>query len=338
MVDYIRLGNSGLKVTRLWLGTMMFGHRTDEAEAARMMDAAREAGINAIDTADSYTDGASETMVGRLMAKDRGNFVLATKVCNRVGSEPNAQGLSRRWIIEECEHSLRRLGTHWIDVYYLHKDDTGTPLEETIGAIGDLIRAGKIRYFGLSNFRAWRMARVAELCDRMGVPRPIAVQPPYSAVTRGIETEVIPCAEAYGMGVVCYSPLSRGVLTGKYVAGAAPEEGSRASRNDLRLMQTEFRPESLAIAAAFKARAEATGRSATDFAIGWVLANALVSGVIAGPRTLEQWQGYIRALSHPFTAEDEALVDAHVPPGYASTHGYSDPQYPVTGRAFRVRT
>lgn len=337
MVDYIRLGNSGLKVPRLWLGTMMFGHRTSEAEATRMVDAAREAGLNAIDTADSYTDGVSEAMVGRLIAKDRGRWVLATKVYNRMGHAPNQQGLSRRWIIEECDHSLSRLHTHWIDVYYLHKDDPETPLEETIGTIGDLIRAGKIRYFGLSNFRAWRMARVAELCDRMGVPRPIAVQPPYSAVTRGIETEVLPCAEAYGMGVVCYSPLARGVLTGKYAAGTTPAEDSRAARNDPRLMQTEFRKESFDIAAAFKAHAEASGRTATDFAIGWVLANALVSGVIAGPRTLKHWQDYIRALDQPFTAEDEALVSTLVAPGHASTHGYTDPSYPVTGRVFRAR-
>lgn len=329
---YVRLGNSGLRVSRLWLGTMMFGLRTETAEAERIVDAAREVGLNAIDTADTYSKGVSETITGALIGRDRARWVLATKVYNRMGDEPNQAGLSRRWIIEECEHSLRRLGTDWIDLYYLHKDDYDTPLEETVAAIGDLIRAGKIRYFGLSNFRAWRMARVAELCDRMGVPRPIAVQPPYSAVTRGIEVEVLPCAAAYGMGPVVYSPLSRGVLTGKYRADATPEAGSRAARNDERLMQTEFRPESLAIAETLRRRAEATGRSAVDFAIGWVLANKLVSGVIAGPRTLDQWQDYIKAARAPFSAEDEALVDSLVRPGHASTHGYTDPQYPVTGR------
>lgn len=329
---FVRLGHSGLKVSRLWLGTMMFGLRTDPGEAGRIVDAAREAGLNAIDTADTYSKGLSETITGTIIGRDRARWVLATKVYNRMGDEPNQAGLSRRWIIEECEHSLRRLGTDWIDLYYLHKDDYDTPLEETVGAIGDLIRAGKIRYFGLSNFRAWRMARVADLCDRMGVPRPIAVQPPYSAVTRGIEVEVLPCAAAYGMGPVVYSPLARGVLTGKYRADAAPEAGSRAARNDERLMQTEFRPESFAIAEKLRQRAEATGRSAVDFAIGWVLANKLVSGVIAGPRTLAQWQDYLCAAEAPFSAEDEALVDALVRPGHASTHGYTDPQYPVTGR------
>ncbi|HRK25480.1 MAG TPA: aldo/keto reductase [Beijerinckiaceae bacterium] len=332
MSSYVRLGNSGLKVSRLWLGTMMFGLRTQQDEAARIVDAAREAGLNALDTADTYANGASETMLGGLIRKDRSRWVLATKVFNRMGAEPNMAGLSRRWILEECDHSLRRLGTDWIDLYYLHKDDYDTPLEETVAAIGDLIRAGKIRYFGLSNFRAWRMARVAELCDRMGVPRPIAVQPPYSAVTRGIEVEVLPCAAAYGMGPVVYSPLARGVLTGKYRAGEAPEPETRAARKDERLMQTEFRPESFAIAETLRAHAEATGRTAVDFAIGWVLANRLVNGVIAGPRTLAQWQAYMHAASSPFSAEDEALVDSLVHPGHASTHFYTDPQYPVTGR------
>lgn len=331
-MSYVRLGNSGLKVSRLWLGAMMFGLRTEADEAARIVDAAREAGLNAIDTADAYSNGASEAMVGELIGRDRARWVLASKVYNRMGPEPNCAGLSRRWIMEACDHSLRRLKTDWIDLYYLHKDDTDTPLEETIGALGDLIRAGKIRYFGLSNFRAWRMAEVVETCRRMGVPQPIAVQPPYNAVTRGIEVEVLPCAQAYGLGPVCYSPLARGVLTGKYRADAAPEAGSRAARNDERLMQTEFRAESLAIADEVRAHAEATGRTPVDFAIGWVLANRLVSGVIAGPRTLEQWQGYIRAAVAPFGAEDEALVNRLVAPGHASTHGYTDPQYPVTGR------
>ncbi len=330
---YVSLGNSGLKVSRLWLGAMMFGLRTDEAEAGRIVSAAREAGFNAIDTADQYANGESERITGRLIAQDRDRWVLATKIANPSGTDPNRAGLSRRWLMQGCDESLSRLGTDYIDLYYLHKEDPTTPLEETVAALGDLIRAGKIRYFGVSNFRAWRMARIAEICDRLNVPRPVAVQSPYSAVTRGIETEVIPCANHYGMGVIAYSPLARGVLTGKYRAEMPPAEGSRAARADKRLMETEFRAESFAIAERLLARAEATDRSATDFAVGRVLANRLVTGAIAGPRTLEQWQSYVAACDKPFTAEDEALVSSLVAPGHASTPGYTDPAYPVTGRA-----
>lgn len=331
-MTYVSIGASGLKASRLWLGTMMFGLRTEEAEAASIVDAARDAGLNALDTADAYSTGESERMVGRLIAKDRARWVLATKVANPMGSGPNMGGLSRRWIMQGADDSLRRLGTDWIDLYYLHKEDPSTPLEETIGAIGDLIRAGKIRYFGVSNYRAWRMARIAELCQQMGVPKPIAVQPPYSAVTRGIETEVIPCANHYGMGVICYSPLARGVLSGKYAAGATPEEGSRAARADKRLMETEFRAESFAVAEKLAAHSKRTGRSPVEFAIRWALANRLVTGVIAGPRNLEQWRSYIRAVTVSWTREDEDLVDSLVAAGHASTPGYTDPAYPVEGR------
>ena len=329
----IKLGDSGLNVTKLWLGAMMFGLRADAAESGRIVAMAREAGVNAIDTADVYVNGESERLTGELIAADRGRWIVATKVAGVMGADPNCSGLSRRWIMQAADNSLRRLGTDWIDLYYLHRDDMETPLEETVAAMGDLIRSGKIRYFGLSNFRAWRMARVAELCRAMGVPPPIAVQPPYSAVTRGIETEIIPCANAYGMGVVCYSPLARGVLTAKYAGGAAPDPDSRAGRADKRMMETEFRPESLAVAAQLKSHAEATGRSAVDFAIGWVLANRNISGVIAGPRNAAQMKSYIGALAAKLSAEDEALVNSLVPAGHSSTPGYIDPADPVAGRA-----
>ncbi len=332
-MDMIHLGASGLKVTKLWLGAMMFGLRTDAAESARIVAMARDAGVNAIDTADVYAGGESERLAGQAIAADRSRWIVATKVSGAMGPDPNRSGASRRWIMQAADASLARLGVDWIDIYYLHTDDMTTPLEETILTLGDLIRAGKIRYIGLSNFRAWRMARFAELCRALSVPPPIVVQPPYSAVTRGAEAEVIPASAYYGMGVVCYSPLARGVLTGKYASSADPEPGSRAGRADKRMMETEFRPESLAVAERLQAHAQATGRSLIDFALSWVLANPLVSGVIAGPRTAEQMAAYVAALTKPFSAEDEAFVDALVAPGHASTHGYTDPAYPVMGRA-----
>lgn len=329
------LGHSGLRVPRLWLGAMMFGDQTDEAQAREIVAATRAAGLNAIDTSDNYAGGESERITGRLIAQDRHRWVLATKVANPMGSEPNDRGLSRRWLMQEADNSLRRLGTDWIDVYYMHRDDEETPLEETLSAFARLIEQGKIRYYGLSNFRGWRVARVVETARRMGIPQPIVCQPPYSAVTRGIEAELLPACDHYGLGVVAYSPLARGVLSGKYAPDAPPPEGSRAARGDRRILQTEFRPESMVVAQKLKDHANARGLSPTHFAIAWVLNNRRINGVIGGPRTLEQWTDYLQALDVRLTAEDEAVVDALVPQGYASTYGYNDPQYPLTGRIAR---
>jgi aryl-alcohol dehydrogenase-like predicted oxidoreductase len=326
------LGLSGLKVPQLWLGTMMFGDQTSEAESRSIIDATREAGLNALDTADVYAKGESERIVGRAIASDRDRWIVATKAANPVGQEPNDRGLSRRWLLQAVDRSLARLDTDWIDLYYMHRDDETVPIEETLSTLARLIEVGKIRYYGVSNFRGWRVARMVETARRMGVPQPIACQPPYSAVTRLIETELLPCCAHYGVGVVAYSPLARGVLTGKYQPGAQPEAGSRAARGDTRIHQTEFRPESLEVSQRFKAHAHARGMSPTQLAIAWVLNNRLVNGVIGGPRTLAQWQDYLAALSLGLTAQDESFVDALVPPGYASTHGYNDPMYPLAGR------
>lgn len=330
--DFSPLGYSGLKVPALWLGTMMFGDQTPEAEARNIVDATRDAGLNAIDTADNYANGESERIVGRLIAKDRARWIVATKVANPMGQAPNDRGLSRRWLLQEVDNSLQRLQTDWIDVYYMHRDDESTPIEETLSTFSRLIEIGKIRYYGVSNFRGWRVARMVETARRMGIPQPIVCQPPYSAVTRQIETELLPCCDHYGIGVVAYSPLARGVLTGKYKPGEAPQAGSRAARGDKRILQTEFRSESLTVSQALTAHAAQRGLSPTQFAIAWVLNNQRIHGVIGGPRTLAQWQDYLAALNIRLTAQDEALVDQWVPPGHASTHGYNDPQYPLTGR------
>ena len=332
MMDYRKLGRSGLKVSPLCLGTMMFGGPTDEPTSARIVAQALERGINFIDTADAYTEGRSEEIVGRAIAADRSRWVLATKVANPQGDGPNQSGLSRLHVTNGCEASLRRLGTDVIDIYYLHKEDHDTPLAETIGAIADLVRMGKIRYFGVSNYRAWRVAEICHLCDALGIDRPIVSQPYYNAMNRMPEVEHLPACGFYGLGVVPYSPLARGVLTGKYRPDAKPEEGSRAARGDARMMQTEWRPESIAIVQEIKAHAEARGLTPVQFAVRWVLNNRLVTAAIAGPRTEEQWSAYLAALDADFTAEDEALVDRLVPIGHPSTPGYSDPAYPIEGR------
>jgi aryl-alcohol dehydrogenase-like predicted oxidoreductase len=331
-MDYRRLGRSGLKVSPICLGTMTFGAATEDAEANRIVAKACAAGINFIDTADAYSNGRSEEIVGRAIQSDRQHWILATKVCNPMGPGVNDKGLSRRWIMLAAEASLRRLATAHIDIYYLHKEDPSTALEETVAAIGDLIRQGKIRYFGLSNYRSWRVAAIAHMCDRMGIDRPLVSQPYYNAMNRMAEVEHLPACSYYGLGVVSYSPLARGVLTGKYDVDAPLPEQSRAARRDARILQTEWRPESLKFAKIIKQHAQVRGMTAGQFALNWVLNNGLVTAAIAGPRTEEQWNDYIGALDHPFSAEDEALVDQLVPTGHPSTAGYNDPAYPIAGR------
>jgi aryl-alcohol dehydrogenase-like predicted oxidoreductase len=340
-MEYRDLGRSGLKVSRLCLGTMMFGDRTDAAEAGRIVASARDAGVNFIDTADVYAKGESERITGKLIAADRDRWVLATKVANPMplpgksgpgSDDPNRRGTGRKWILRAIDESLERLGTDYVDLYYLHRDIESTPLEETLQAMADVVRAGKARYFGISNFRGWRTAEVVNACLRMGLAKPIASQPYYNAMNRQPENDVLPACAHHGLGVVPYSPLARGVLTGKYAPGAEPDAASRAGRKDRRIMETEFRAESLAIAQKIKAHAERKGMAPGHFAVNWVLNNRIVTSVIAGPRTLGQWSDYLAALGKPFDAEDEALVDSLVSPGHPSTPGYNDPAYPMRGR------
>jgi len=331
-MDYRNLGKSGLKVSPLCLGTMMFGAQTDPAEAGRMVDSARESGVNFIDTADVYAKGESERITGRLIKPDRERWVLATKVANAMGDDPNRRGTSRKWIMRAIDESLERLGTDYVDIYYLHKDVEETPLEESARAMADLIAAGKVRHFGISNFRGWRISEMANACARLGLPAPVVCQPYYNAMNRQPENDILPACAHHGIGVVPYSPLARGVLTAKYKPGEAPPEGSRAGRKDRRMLETEFREESLAIAQKIRDHATRKGSTAGHFAVRWVLNNRLVTSVIAGPRTLEQWKDYVAALDTKFDAEDEALVDSLVSSGHPSTPGYNDPMYPIQGR------
>ncbi|HSN19653.1 MAG TPA: aldo/keto reductase [Usitatibacter sp.] len=335
-MEYRYLGCSGVKVSPLCLGTMMFGDRTDAAEAGRIVAAAREAGVNFIDTADVYTKGESERIVGKLIAADRDRWVLATKVGNAMGEDPNRRGTGRKWIMTAIDASLARLGTDYVDLYYLHRDFEAIPLEETVQAMADLVRAGKIRHFGVSNYRGWRTAEVVNACIRLGLPRPVASQPYYNLLNRQPENEILPACAHHGLGVVPYSPIARGVLTGKYRPGAEPDASTRAGRKDRRMMETEFRAESLEIAQRIKAHAEAKGLSPGHFAINWVLNNRIVTSVIGGPRTLEQWNDYVAAIGRPFDAADEALVDSLVKSGHPSTPGYNDPSYPIRGRVPRT--
>lgn len=335
-MDYRNLGRSGQKVSPLCLGAMMFGGATNEADSGRIIAAAKDVGVNFIDTADVYNEGASEQVVGRAIAAHRGWWVLATKLANRTEPGPNGMGLSRRYMMRAAEASLARLGTDVIDILYLHKEDHETPLEEVVHAIADLVCAGKIRHFGVSNHRGWRVAEICRLCDLAGIDRPVVSQPLYNALNRMVEVEHLPACAHLGLGVFPYSPLARGVLTGKYTLDMPPPKGTRAGRQDKRILETEWRSESLHIAKTLAEHAADVGIGGGQFALAWVLNNRLVTGAITGPRTLEQWNDYAGALAYRFTKEDEALVDRLITPGHPSTPGYNDPAYPLEGRIARA--
>jgi aryl-alcohol dehydrogenase-like predicted oxidoreductase len=332
MMEYRTLGRSGIKVSPICLGTMMFGQQTDDATAEKIVARAFEQGVNFLDTADVYNGGKSEEVVGRLLAPNRKHWILATKFGGMSNRATSVYGASRRHILDAVKGSLKRLATDYIDLIYIHQEDRVTPVAETIATIGNLISAGHIRYWGLSNHRAWRVAEYCATADKLNVPRPIASQPLYNLANRQIEIEHLTACEYFGLGVVPYSPLARGVLTAKYEPGATPDANTRMGRGDRRIQQTEYRAENLELAQEIKRHAQARGITASQFAFAWVLHNRLITSAIAGPRTLEQWEDYIPALDYKFTAEDEVLVDRFVATGHPSTPGYNDPGHPYQGR------
>ena len=329
---YRVLGASGIKVSQICLGTMMFGGPTEANEARRIIDHAVDNGVNFIDTANVYAEGRSESVIGPAIRAKRERWVLATKVAQQMGPHITDRGLSRRHLMQAVDASCQRLQTDRIDIYYIHRVDPDTAWEETIAAFGDLIRHGKIRAWALSNVKSWHIPHVHHLCQRLGVPQPVALQPYYNLMNRQPEVELLPAAKEFGLGVVPYSPLARGVLTGKYKVNQKAEPGTRAGRQDRRMLESEWRPESLIIAEKLKAHAEERGTTLPAWAAAWVLNNSAITSIIAGPRTLEQWMSYFPALDYQWTAQDEAQANSLVVPGHASTPGFIDPAYPVVGR------
>ena len=317
-------------VSQLCLGAMMFGDRTDAAEAGRILDAFLAAGGSFIDTADSYAGGDSERMLGELLGSRRDQVVLATKVGNPVRGVENSGGLSRAWILEAARMSLERLATDRVDLYYLHLEDDETPIEETLGALGELMERGAIRSWGFSNFRPWKIAEMVRIADRLGVARPRVAQPYYHLLNRIVEADYLPACRHFGIAAVPYSPLARGVLTGKYRDGTP--EGSRAGRGDKRMGETEFFPETIALASRVADYAVETGRTAPGLAVQWVLAADTVGQVLVGPRTLDQLEGYLDAADTPYTAADEAFLSGLCIPGHTAVPGHNDPRYPLQGR------
>ena len=334
-MDYTNLGKAGVKVSRLCLGTMMFGGATNEKDSIEIIHRAMDDGINFIDTANVYNNGESEVILGKALKGRRDKAVVATKVRGSRGDGPNDSGTGRVHIFNEVENSLRRLGTDYIDLYILHSRDYTTPLEESIEALNDLVRQGKVRYAGCSNFYGYELAESLWIADKHNQAPMSAVQPLYNIVNRDAELELFPCCEKYGVGVMVYSPLARGVLAGKYLPGQAPPPGSRADRKDPRMMVTETREESYEVAQQLKPLADAHGKSMTQFSLNWVLANPIVTSAIVGPRTMEQYEDNIQCLGWEISQEALDKIDELVPPGEHTGWGFNDPQYPVQGRPRR---
>ena len=332
-MEYSILGNSGVQVSRLCLGAMMFGTPTNESDSIKIIERAIDAGINFIDTANVYNAGESERIVGKAVQACRDDVLIATKVSGAMGEGLNRSGTSRHHIMMAVEDSLRRLDTDRIDLYYLHRWNALTPIEESLRALDDCVRQGKVRYIGASNFDAWRLCEAWWTSDRMNLEKFICLQPLYNIVNRDVEVELLPFCKTYDVGVVSYSPLARGVLTGKYLPGQPPPPGSRAARQDRRILQTELREESYAVAQKIQPLAAAHDKTLAQFALAWTLANPTITSVIIGPKSLEQLEDNLGCLDCKISPEDEATVDQLVPPGEHTGKGYNDPMYPVLGRS-----
>ncbi len=286
-MNYRRLGRTGLKVSEICLGTMTFGHNTDEVEATRIVDLAFDAGINFFDTANSYAGSASETILGKALQGRRRNAVVATKFFNPMGTDVNSSGTGRFHLMHSVEDSLRRLQMETIDIFYIHHVDTQTPLDETLRAFDDLVRQGKVRYTACSNFEAWRLMEAMWLSDSNGWERFAAYQPQYSLVVRDIEQEIIPVCELKGIGVVVWSPLGGGFLTGKYSPGQRTLSGTR-SEEGWAYPHSYFAANADETLAALMEVAAALGRSPAQVAIRWTLEQTSITSAIVGARTLEQ--------------------------------------------------
>ena len=307
-MEYRLLGRTGVRVSQLCFGTMSFGGVAGEETSAAMFHRCREADINFFDTANVYADGRSEEILGKLIADCRDEIVLTSKVRFPTGDDVNAHGLSRRHVLLAVEASLRRLGTDRLDLYFVHGFDPDTPIEETLRALDDLVRQGKILYPGVSNWAAWQIARALGISAREGLARFECVQPMYNLVKRQAEVEILPLAQAEQVGVISYSPLGGGLLTGKYGATHRPESG-RLVENRM-YVKRYGEPAYYEIAERFTAHAQERGVHPATLAVAWVMAHPAVTAPIIGARNVEQLEASLAALDVPMTPEWRAEVSA----------------------------
>jgi aryl-alcohol dehydrogenase-like predicted oxidoreductase len=311
-MNYRSMGRTGLKVSELCLGCMTFGNEADEALSLRMIDRALDAGINFLDTANVYSRGRSEEIVGKALAQGapgrRDQVVLATKVRGRMGEGPNEEGLSRLAIFQQVEASLRRLQTDHIDLYQVHSWDASTPLSETLEALNDLVRQGKVRYLGCSNFAAWQLARALWISDVRGLARFDCIQPRYNLVDRVIEMELLPLCRDQGVGVICYSPLAGGVLTGKYRPGEPPPPESRGARNE-GFLRNRVAPHNVERAHRVLTVLQEISHPPTQTAVVWTLANPTLTSAIIGARNMEQLDTLLEGWGWELAPEEKARLD-----------------------------
>ncbi len=329
-MDYRPLGRTGVKVSPLCLGAMMFGAwgNPDHDECVAIIHAALDAGINFIDTADVYAAGESEQIVGKALAGRRDDIVLATKVHGTMGKDPNELGNSRRWIVRECEASLRRLGTDHIDLYQIHRPDPDTEIDETLAALSDLVHAGKVRYLGSSTFPASEIVEAQWTAERRHRERFVCEQPPYSILVRGIEADVLPTCDRYGMGVIPWSPLAGGWLSGKWRHGVEPKSWRSSIVPDRWDLSQPGNQRKLDAADALGQLADEAGTPLVQLAVAWVIQHPTVTAAIIGPRTMDQLTSQLGATDVTLDAATLDRIDEIVPPGTNFTWadaGYTPP-------------
>jgi aryl-alcohol dehydrogenase-like predicted oxidoreductase len=318
-MEYRTLGTTGVRVSPLCLGAMMFGAwgNPDHEDSVRIIHRALDAGINFIDTADVYSRGESEEIVAKALAGGRrDNVVLATKIHGAMGEDPNEFGNSRRWIVREVENSLRRLKTDWIDLYQIHRPEQDTAIDETLGALTDLVRAGKIRYVGSSTFPASQIVEAQWAAERRGRERFVSEQPPYSILVRGVEADVLPTCRRYGMGVIPWSPLAGGWLSGRYRIDAEVPRSLRADRIPGRYDLTDPANQiKLEKADALARLAEEAGLTLIEMAIAFAIRHPAVTAAIIGPRTMEHVESQLAGAEVVLSDETLDRIDEIVPPG-----------------------
>jgi aryl-alcohol dehydrogenase-like predicted oxidoreductase len=303
-MEYRRVGRSGLKVSEMCLGTMTFGHGTDEQEARRMVDLCLDAGVNFFDTADSYGDAQSEVLLGKALKGRRRDVVVATKFFNPMGPGPNDSGMSRVHVVNAIEDSLRRLQMDYVDIYYIHHVDVQSPLDEMLGAVDDLVRQGKVRYIACSNYEVWRLCEALWISETNNLARFICYQPLYNLVVRDIEQDLVPLCQLKGLGIVVWSPLGGGFLSGKYKPGQRLLRGTR-SEEGWGYPEKYFAPNADETLKVLLDVAEELGRSPAQVALRWVLAQPAITSVLVGARTIEQLRDNLQASAWRFG--DEAL-------------------------------
>lgn len=293
-MHYRTLSNTDLNVSRVSFGTMTFGSQADQAAATRMVDQSLDAGINFFDTANMYNAGAAEGMLGQALGKRRARVILASKVRNKMGSAPDDVGLSRAAIRKAIDRSLSRLGTDYVDIYYLHQPDYDVPIEETLGALDELVRAGKIRYPAVSNYAAWQVAEIHAICEKNGYKPPYISQPMYNLLARGIEEEYLAFAKRFGVAVVPYNPLAGGLLAGKHARDSKPEPKSRFDNNPLYLNRY-WHDDYFAAVDELQQVAREAGKTLVELSLQWLLAQVQVDSIILGASRPEQLEENLKA-------------------------------------------